>query len=500
MKNYSDRLKTFFAQIRPSFTCTYLALLFSVNKWKSILVKKTCCLQNKNVGYWLHTMHYSNILVFVASTEEKKSIKGIWTISIWQLHKDPYQNFLSGHRIDDRFCSARFEIHIQTVFYTKLFLFFFSFKIVCQLLARHLSKEIKTMENYSDRLKPFFAQIRPSFTCTYLALVFSANKWKSILVKKLAARKKRMMAISYIPCITQIYQFSWRRQKKKKSIKCLWTISIWQILKDHFQKNLSGQRIDDRFSYARLEIYIQTVFYRTVFFYLKIVCQLLACRLSKEIKTMKNYSDRLKPFFAQIRPSFTCTYLALVFSANKWKSILVKKLAARKKRMMDISYIPCITQIYQFSWRRQKKKKSIKCLWTISIWRILKDHFQKNLSGHRIDDRFSYARLEIYIQTVFYRPFFFYLNIVCQLLACRLSKEIKTMKNYSDRLKTFFAQIRPSFTCTYLALLFSVNKWKSILVKKTCCLQNKNVGYWLHTMHYSYILVFVASTEEKKIN
>ena len=95
-----------------------------------------------------------------------------------------------------------------------VFYFFFSFKIVCQLLARHLSKEIKTMENYSDRLKPFFAQIRPSFTCTYLALVFSVNKWKSILVKKLAACKKRLVDIGYIPCITQIYQFSWRRQKK----------------------------------------------------------------------------------------------------------------------------------------------------------------------------------------------------------------------------------------------------------------------------------------------
>ena len=46
---------------------------------------------------------------------------------------------------------------------------------------------------------------------------------------------------------------------------------------------------------------------------------------------MKNYSDRLKPFFAQIRPSFTCTYLALAFGVIKWKSILVEKLAACKK-------------------------------------------------------------------------------------------------------------------------------------------------------------------------
>ena len=152
--------------------------------------------------------------IFLGVGKRKKSIKRIWTISIWQIHKDLYQKFLSGHRTDDRLSYARFEIYIQTVSYPNRFFIFFGFNIVCQLLARRLSKEIKTMKNYSDTLKPFFAQIRPSFTCTYLALVFSANKWKSILVKKLAARKKRMMDISYIPCITQIYQFSWRRQKK----------------------------------------------------------------------------------------------------------------------------------------------------------------------------------------------------------------------------------------------------------------------------------------------
>ena len=170
-----------------------------------------------------------------------------------------------------------------------------------------------------------------------------------------------MVDICYIPCITQIYQFSWHRQKRKSN-KRIWTISVWQIHKDHYQKFWSGHRIDDRFSYARFEIYIQTVFYPNsflFFFGFNIVCQLLARHLSKEIKTTKKYSDRLKPFFAQIRPSFTCTYLALVFSVNKWKSTQVKKLAACKKRMMDIGYIPCITQIYQFSWRRQNKKNKL---------------------------------------------------------------------------------------------------------------------------------------------
>ena len=197
---------------------------------------------------------------FLGVDKRKNSIKRIWTISIWQIHKDHYQKFLSGHRTDDRFSYARFEIYIQTVSLTEQFFIFFGFNIVCQLLARRLSKEIKTMKNYSDRLKPFFAQIRPSFTCTYLALVFSVNKWKSILIEKLAACKKKIggcwlytMHYSNIPLF-------FASTKEKNSIKRIWTISIWQIHKDHYQKFLSGHRIDERFSIARFEIYIQTVF------------------------------------------------------------------------------------------------------------------------------------------------------------------------------------------------------------------------------------------------
>ena len=159
----------------------------------------------------------------------------------------------------------------------------------------------------------------------------------------------------------QINQFSWRRQKKKS--KCIWTISIWQTHKDHYQKNLSGHRIDDRFSYARFEIYTQTVFHSNsffVFFGLNFVCQQLARQLSKEIKTMKYYSDRLKPIFARIRPSSTCTYLALVFSVNKWKSIFDKKLAASKKRMMDIGYIPRKVQKYKY---KRNWCPNYFCLW-----------------------------------------------------------------------------------------------------------------------------------------
>ena len=83
------------------------------------------------------------------------------------------------------------SISTSKQFFTRTVFIFFGFNIVCQLLARQHSNEIKTMKYYSDRLKPFFAQNRPSFTCTYLALVFSVSKWKSILVKKLAASKKK---------------------------------------------------------------------------------------------------------------------------------------------------------------------------------------------------------------------------------------------------------------------------------------------------------------------
>ena len=76
-------------------------------------------------------------------------------------------------------------------FFTRIsFFIFFGFNTVCQLLARHLSKEIESRKNYSDRLKLIFAQIRLSFTCKYLALVFSVNTLKSILVKNLLRTKK----------------------------------------------------------------------------------------------------------------------------------------------------------------------------------------------------------------------------------------------------------------------------------------------------------------------
>ena len=167
----------------------------------------------KNGGYWLNTINYSNKPVFLASTEEKKSIKCIWTISIWQTHKDHYQKFLSGHRIDDRFSYARFEIYFQTVFLSEQF--FFGLNIVCQLLARHLSKKIEPLKNYSDELISILAQIRPFFTCTYLALLFCVNKWKSIPLKKLAACKKEWWILVKYHALIKYTRFLGVDKRKK---------------------------------------------------------------------------------------------------------------------------------------------------------------------------------------------------------------------------------------------------------------------------------------------
>ena len=138
--------------------------------------RKTCCMQKKE--WWILVTYHALLKYtsFLGVDIRKKSIKCISTFSIWQIHKDHYQKILSGHRIDEKFPYARFR-STSKQFFTRTVFYFFGFNIVCQLLARHLSIEITTMNYYSGRLKPFFAQIRPSCTCTYLALVFSVNKW-----------------------------------------------------------------------------------------------------------------------------------------------------------------------------------------------------------------------------------------------------------------------------------------------------------------------------------
>ena len=199
--------------------------------------------------------------------DKKKSIKRIWTISVWQIYKDHYQKFSSGHRIDDRFSYARFEIYIQLFFNANKFLFFFGFNIVYQLLARRLSKKIETMKNYSDMLEPFFAQIRPFSTCTYLALVFCVNKWKSILLKKLAACKKNV-DIGYITCISQIYQFSWRRQKKKNQLNASEQFQFGKYIRI-ITKNFHQvtELMTDFPKQDSFEMYIKTSFNANKFFF-----------------------------------------------------------------------------------------------------------------------------------------------------------------------------------------------------------------------------------------
>ena len=230
------------------------------------------------------------------------------------------------------------------------------------------------------------------------------------LSKKLAASKKRMMNIGYIPCITQIYQFSWRRQKKKNELSASEQFQFGKYLRIISKKFYQVTELMTDFPMQDSKSTSKQFYYRTVFFFFcfNIVCQLLARHLSREIKIMKDYSDRLKPCFAQIKPSFTCTYLALVFIVNKWKSILIKKTCCiQKKNNAYWLHTMHYSNILVFL-ASTKEKKWIKCLWTISIWQIHKDHYQKILSGHRIDDRFSYGRFEIYIQTVLYPNSFLY--------------------------------------------------------------------------------------------
>ena len=166
--------------------------------------------------------------------------------------------------------------------------------------------------------------------------------------------------------------------------------------------------------------------------------------------------------------------------------------------MMDIGYIPCIAQIYQFSWRRQNKKKlsaSERFQFGKNIRIITKKFYQVTelMTDFPMQDSKSTPK-QFFIRTVF-----FGLNIVCQLLARHLSKEIETMKIYSDRLKLFFAQIRPSFTCTYLALVFSVNRLKSILVKN---LLHAKKEWWILITYHALLIYtsFLGVDKRKKIN
>ena len=99
-------------------------------------------------------MHYSNISVFLASTKEKKlsaSERFQFGKNIRIITKKFYQvtELMTDFSMQDSKSTPK-QFFIRTVFY-----FFFGLNIVCQVLARHLSKEIETIKIYSDRLKLF---------------------------------------------------------------------------------------------------------------------------------------------------------------------------------------------------------------------------------------------------------------------------------------------------------------------------------------------------------
>ena len=141
----------------------------------------------------------------------------------------------------------------------------------------------------------------------------------------------------------------------------------------------------------------------------------------------------------------------------------LSKNVLHPRKMMDIGYIPYILLKYISFLGVDKKKNQLNASERFQFGkyiRIITKNFHQVtelMTNFPMQDSKSTSK-RFLTRTIF----FFGLNIVYQLLARRLSNEIETMKNYSDMLEPFFAQIRASFTCTYLALVFSVNKWKSI--------------------------------------
>ena len=178
--------------------------------------RKTCCMQKKKGGYWLHTMHYTKTPVFFWRRQKQKN--QLSASERFQLGKYIRIITKSIYKVTELMTDFSMQDSKSTskqLFYPNNFLFFFGFKIVCQLLARHLSKEMETIKNYSDRLKLFFAQIRPAFTCTFLALVFSVNKWNSILVKTLAASNKEGWVLVKYPALLKYNIFLGVDKSKK---------------------------------------------------------------------------------------------------------------------------------------------------------------------------------------------------------------------------------------------------------------------------------------------
>ena len=150
--------------------------------------------------------------------------------------------------------------------------------------------------------------------------------------QKTCCMQKRMVHIGYIPCITEVYQFFLASTKVKKSIKSIWTISSWQIHRIKTQN----------------------------FFRLQNSGQIFLC----EIRNLHQNGFLTGQTFFFFGSNQTILYLNVfnsVVLCEQMKFNPGQEFAACKKRMVDIGYIQCITQIYLFSRRRQKKKIN-KCI------------------------------------------------------------------------------------------------------------------------------------------
>ena len=160
-------------------------------------------------------MHYSYMAVFSASTKEKNHLSASERFQFGKyiriITKKLFQvtDLMTDFPMQDSNSTSK-QFFIRTFFY-----FFFGFNIVCQLLAHHLSKKIETLKNYSDGLILILAQSRPFFTCTYLALVFGVNKWKSTQLKKLAACKKEWWILVKYRALLKYASFLGVNKRKK---------------------------------------------------------------------------------------------------------------------------------------------------------------------------------------------------------------------------------------------------------------------------------------------
>ena len=105
---------------------------------------------------------------------------------------------------------------------------------------------------------------------------------------------------------------------------------------------------------------------------------------------------------------------------------------------------------------------------------------------------------QFFTRTVFY--FFLALTLFVSYWLVTFQKRWKQWKIIQIGLNHFLLKSdHPLYVRIQLWCLVWINESQS-WSKNLLHAKKKNGGYWLHTMHYSNILVFVASTKEKKIN